>query len=95
MNIINHKVTHSLSCHLPCMLKVVQVHQLVELASIVVARKGALHTTHNYVAVLIRIGIGLTELIEIVKITPFKLYMYNIQNVYIKSNIFTHACTCI
>ena len=71
---------HSLSCHLPCMLKIIEVHQLVVLASVVVAREGGLHTTQDHVAILIRIGIGLAELIEIFKITPFKLYK--------------HTCTC-
>ena len=67
---------HSLSCHLPCMLKVIQVHQLVVLASVVAAREGTLHTIHDYVIILIRIGISLAELIEIFKITSFKLYKH-------------------
>ena len=73
MNIITHEVMHLLSCHLPCVLKVIQVHQLVVLALIIVAREDTLHTTCDYVAILIRIGIGLTQLVEIFKITPFKL----------------------
>ena len=74
MNIINHEVMHSLSCHLSSMFKVIQVHQLVVFASIVVAREGTLNTACDNVTVLIRVGIGLAEVIEIFKIKPFKLH---------------------
>ena len=90
MNIINKEVKHSLSCHLPGMLKVIQEHQLVVLASVVVAREGTLYTTSDDITVLIRVGICITELIEIIKITFVKL-----QSIHklILTCLFT--CNCI
>ena len=68
------------------MLKVIEVHQLVVLASVVIAREVALHTTQDHVAILIRIGIGLAELVEIFKITPFKLHVH-VHIIHVQDNI--------
>lgn len=67
---------YSLLCHLPCMLKVIQVHQLVVLALIVVTCEVALHTIHDCVTVLSRVGIAITQLF---KITPINLIMGKIE----------------
>lgn len=67
---------YSLSCHLPGMLKVIQVHKLVVLASIVVTCEIALHTIHDDITVLSRVGIIITQLF---KITSINLIIGNIE----------------
>jgi hypothetical protein len=74
------------------MLKVIQVHQLVVLASVVVACEGRLHATCDHVAILIRIGIALAQLIEIFKVTPFKLYNIR-QTFFTFMNAGIYICT--
>lgn len=69
-----HYDYYSLLCHLPSMLEVIQVHQLVVLASIVVTCEITLHTTHDDITILGRVGIIITQLF---KITPINLIIGN------------------
>ena len=57
------------------MLKVIEVHQLVVLASVVVAGEVALHTIHDRVTVLRWVRINVTEVFKITLINLIRKCM--------------------